>query len=438
MGERAGEVEAAWASVVEYLRTAGLDPAKVVGEQRANAIVDAKVGDPLIAAAVAARWREVSPATFGAAPPAPADISDYDIGQRLATPFERVPSIDDLEAFLQRPAPVPIPVTTRTPLHDSVPLEVFAGSCSGVALAFTTAIFGGWGATVDKGEATLYHHTGILILDVIEKLSAQTATPIVMSRNKADNTATVASMCPDALGRIYGNALVFKSEERLRPSEFDDAVDQLRRKMGTWNPVLLGPLPYLLCYAATVNRIAFYAVRQGTCDVQQVSMFFRLSDPVHRALIVRTCINIVRTLVTLDQHRLVLPSYIRKATHDPKIRRMGDLVQLYHMLSDNANLHHPDVPYVVQCRDPPRVDHKGRLILHLAPLGLRRLPEDERTLASSITCVLSALSLLHELGYAHRDVRWPNVLWDPIRSSWFLIDLEYSARFGEPVNWDND
>jgi hypothetical protein len=59
------------------------------------------------------------------------------------------------------------------------------------------------------------------------------------------------------------------------------------------------------------------------------------------------------------------------------------------------------------------------------------LPKDEQELGKAFTCICKALKGIHKLGWAHNDIRWPNVVC--IKDEWFLIDSEYASKFGTPL-----
>ena len=67
----------------------------------------------------------------------------------------------------------------------------------------------------------------------------------------------------------------------------------------------------------------------------------------------------------------------------------------------------------------------------LTPIGVSRLPRDEQELGKAIACICKALKGIHKLGWAHNDIRWPNVVC--IKDEWFLIDSEYASKFGTPL-----
>jgi len=74
---------------------------------------------------------------------------------------------------------------------------------------------------------------------------------------------------------------------------------------------------------------------------------------------------------------------------------------------------------------------KGKLVFHLSPVGLQRLPESEDELGRAMFCVGKALIGLHNLGWTHNDMRWLNIIYKD--KDWFLIDCEFAFKIGDPL-----
>ena len=61
--------------------------------------------------------------------------------------------------------------------------------------------------------------------------------------------------------------------------------------------------------------------------------------------------------------------------------------------------------------------------LFILPHGFQIIPQNLTQLLIDLKCVLRALASVHQLGYAHKDVRWPNILC-VTDCHWILIDFE--------------
>ncbi|CAG8752719.1 5382_t:CDS:2, partial [Gigaspora rosea] len=169
------------------------------------------------------------------------------------------------------------------------------------------------------------------------------------------------------------NVLVFKGEEKPTEAGLNDAKWELISKMRAWNRYLYGDLKYILAYAAGGSYLQFYAI-----------------DPSFNLHIISDILDLcylkdrVKALICIfNIHRI--------------IRSMESL------LPETA------VPILTRFKRPYEVK-------------------------AAISCVLNALVDLHELGYVHRDVQWPNIL-QLIDNSWMLIDLECAGIDDEIVDF---
>ncbi|KAL3148643.1 hypothetical protein ABBQ38_014065 [Trebouxia sp. C0009 RCD-2024] len=91
-------------------------------------------------------------------------------------------------------------------------------------------------------------------------------------------------------------------------------------------------------------------------------------------------------------------------------------------------------PFLIHAVDPPCVSHSGKqYVVDLEPVGQPvlskygdRKPKLQSKLKTSIRCILQALVILHQAGFAHTDLRWENILWH--EGQYVLIDLEFACE----------
>jgi len=85
------------------------------------------------------------------------------------------------------------------------------------------------------------------------------------------------------------------------------------------------------------------------------------------------------------------------------------------------------VPFVPKCtyfrKCSTIVNDFGFMEVRFTPIGLQILPQSFEELLVALKCVLQALDGVHKLGYAHGDIRWPNILYTS-DNNWLLIDFE--------------
>lgn len=107
--------------------------------------------------------------------------------------------------------------------------------------------------------------------------------------------------------------------------------------------------------------------------------------------------------------------------------------QLYDFLKDGL------IACAVQVKCTGRQGHR----LKITPVGLRISPTADlvtgwRELLIAVKCILTCLASLHEKGFCHRDLRWPNIikLFKSDGDAIFkVIDFElsnFNANFAHP------
>jgi len=66
----------------------------------------------------------------------------------------------------------------------------------------------------------------------------------------------------------------------------------------------------------------------------------------------------------------------------------------------------------------------------LIPVGLDVVSSDY---PAAILSLIATVRKLHEVGWAHLDIRWSNIIFEPIGQVYVLIDCEFARRIGENI-----
>jgi hypothetical protein len=136
-----------------------------------------------------------------------------------------------------------------------------------------------------------------------------------------------------------------------------------------------------------------------------------------------------RRSLTLLPEGIIVKKYFLK--EDPSRRKK--LVSLYTTIamSDLSN-RIPYMEWAIECHED---ETKGTISLRLKPFGVVatcRWPRSLCELREALKCVFTCLSALHAVGWAHLDLRWPNVVFLAPRE-WYVIDAEHARPFGDPL-----
>ncbi|CAI2197495.1 9914_t:CDS:2, partial [Funneliformis geosporum] len=317
--------------------------------------------------------------------------------RQFATPFEYLPSIEELTSALFRPFNLKIPLSPIlyrkcNIFRQNFPIsDYFTDKDSFEKAQFKAEIIcfpeeiSNWcnvalqGSEVGSSEFSricdwdnlLRNPTGVC-------RNRFRSNYMWITDRKIDSSITLAGLRSD-YWECLKSVLVFKGEEKPTNDGLNDAKFELISKMKAWNRCLFGDLKYIFAYAAGGSRIQFYTI-----------------DPSFNLHIISDIYN---------------------------IRNLEDRVKV---LVNIFNIHR-----IIRSMEPFLPD----FVVTLAPVGVKRKPRTELEVKIAIRCILDALVALHELGYVHRDIRWDNIL-QLNDYSWILIDLECAGVDGESVHFD--
>jgi serine/threonine protein kinase len=104
--------------------------------------------------------------------------------------------------------------------------------------------------------------------------------------------------------------------------------------------------------------------------------------------------------------------------HESK-KSVSDVPALYAMLED--------APFTIKKKAGSRIAQTVRppgIALKLVPVGVVREPATEVEALRCMFCLLSAVYYIHEHGWAHADIRAPNIIQTREDSEWHLIDFD--------------
>ena len=358
----------------------------------------------------------------------------------------------DLRNVIQAELPVPLPAAAHTwvpgadvPVQDVV---VMRDEASAIALSsdlegIRSAIFdvNYVGTTEDATHGPIDD----LIVKPIKKLCRRYGCSVETNRNGTDSSgATLKNLRPDLLLWLPSGILAFKGEEKAFGVPIQHARDDLRNKMNVFSDAFFGTLPYQLAYACSGSKVEFVAFfrtdNHGTREVNLTNIV-DLSTVNGRSLCVRYAINVARLLVSLHQanpegnvvrlgHTVVTPSsrvliggeYVTKKT--TVFTAEGVISELY------ATIRRQHIPHLVYPAADP-IFRAGVLTVTLKPVGFCGVrPQSVAECKQACRELLTAIHLLHEQNYVHRDIREANVM--QADGSWFLIDLEW-ANYSDSI-----
>jgi hypothetical protein len=307
----------------------------------------------------------------------------------------------------------------------------------------------------EYGEQTLHFYLDSLIKEVLQKLLYFSNLSIYSSRNVKDaSNTTEPSLRPDFL--FYVNQfLILRGEEKKKRGELNVAKNELIDKLRKWSVHTFGYLNYIFGYACAGEALTFCSIFR-TGKISDISRIYDLESVVDRFEIVICVINLARLFKTVAHripsgsvmlyrpiHRLngciieIRDDYIMKKipfTLQEYREKFDYLETIYRLLSVQSV---PHVPELLEIKESLKKRGDIRYIeLKLRPCGLEIIPQSLQLLLFALNSVILALESIHKLGYVHRDIRWPNIIYVSDKD-WRLIDFENSSLANDQLIADD-
>jgi hypothetical protein len=230
---------------------------------------------------------------------------------------------------------------------------------------------------------------------------------------------------PDTRVVIHGFD-VERGESKEKPSGVDAARHDLTKKLRPWSAAYYGDLPGILGIAAGGHTFkAHFIARDGASRELAKGSFGNPADAVGLA-------------------RLAMAAavYARVRIEDEKWGQKKDGVS-FRVRGDNPRVEkiygsaRPALAeFYAATREVPGlergekhdIDGEAR-VFDLTPYGCSRKPHPTEARAAMLQ-IAETVAALHDKGWAHRDLRWPNVVLDCTKQGrrWTVIDCEFAAK----------
>ncbi len=263
---------------------------------------------------------------------------------------------------------------------------------------------------------------------------------------------------------VYGesNILLMMGEENSGENMgIPTAISEMQKAVPVWNPVFMGDLPFLLCYATAGPEIQICVLDPQLQLHEVFPRSLNLTNMIDRLAFYRTLINCFRIFRANSmraagsyQNRSSCPlftpiqrpnsgcilyfntKYVRKTYLGHGFPR--DII--FNLFPPNRLETLTSIfgalicikPKFLECPILSRTEYDyDKVTVDLVPLGYHHVPKNEEEFRQAMRCVLMGLKELHSVRWVHLDVRWANVLRKSPSGDWFLVDFDRAQQIGD-------
>jgi len=267
-------------------------------------------------------------------------------------------------------------------------------------------------------------------------------------RNKQDST-TLGRKRADAVWYLNG-VPVCRIEEK--ESSLVNAWADLTNKMKEWSPAVYSTQTWILAIASTMTHmeIGYFHAEKGQKSWRATKLCtLNMGTIAHRCKFVGIFLRFAKHLQGIEEQLLFRHCKLREIPDENVSSRHRVYLNECHVIKEYVSRpSHLDAFYE-ETKEIAGIEKKvasgplsrkrtrssGSVSMQtfyyeLSPVGLDVLPSDYPT---AILSLIATVQKLHEVGWAHLDIRWTNVIFEPIDGVYVLIDCEFARKIGDEV-----
>jgi serine/threonine protein kinase len=245
----------------------------------------------------------------------------------------------------------------------------------------------------------------------------------------------------------WDNVVVFAGEHTTENSTSVENLatkDLINKFHNTWNGVVMNGLPYLPAYTACGKFLRFYLLQpkpDNTLAMKAVDEnAFECSVPEHRVQILHRALNLAFVFKLLCSYAYRPPtslsSIVAGDTTTPLVtitRVPPGSVTVYLDWVEKKCVPASDAVYAAVASIPGSItiqrerrpgDNLTTIVTR--PVHAQVMPLTFKQLMKALRSIICFLRAFHELGFTHRDIRWPNIV-RTYQGKWILIDFELAG-----------
>ena len=386
------------------------------------------------------------------------DISET-LYESLTLPFDKEPSLQELKEILTTKPLTPLPLFR----YALVVMYFFLGAekykeyfypSSEVNYSMAPSIESLPTMNVDLGrgtkEDTVHFYVDFFMKQFLKPLLSAPSRQIAIDRNSRDfsNTTLNRRLRPDFLFYV-NNCLILRGEEKKDTAGLVTAKNELIQKMKNWNNAIYGSLNYVFAYVCAGPSFLLCAISPlGITDISRVLDLQILKDRFDLFFLLINLARVIKTIEGRIPLQCPMLYNLMKRADGGTIEIRDDVVVKRIFVSNSAlderlqfleqlyrSMSLLPVPFVSRCHEIRKctrtVDDAGFIEIVIVPIGCRLIPPTINLLITVLSCVLRALRGVHDLCYAHCDIRWANIL-RVTDDNWVLIDFENARKLEDP------